>query len=159
VPEAAKVLKRMRSDIKKYGWHIVSVVSEVGTEWKPPFAYTIGLSIDRKIPELAIFGLPPEISSIILRSVREAIDSGLRIVKDKAIPDILENGFVIRVGGYSRKEHFDEYFGAAQQYFNGTGFRVAVLLWPDASGRINSDGGDSNVQFEAFELIGRKTFP
>jgi len=146
-------LERVRADIERTGWHAVLVASGKDEEWKPPFAYSVGISSQKNLPELSIFGLPSAVSYKILQSARRELLKNGKIRKGAVIKNVLEDGYLIKVGGYVAYDSVNEYFGVAIDYYSTKKIKIAVLLWPDSSGDINMSGGNENPQYEAFQLL------
>ncbi|GAA0894557.1 hypothetical protein GCM10009122_42380 [Fulvivirga kasyanovii] len=119
--------EKIVSDIKSYGWHIISVFE--GSE-SYQFSYTIGLYRTYNVPELVISGLPREISCSILSHIVEDIKSGKRVGANMKSADYIE-GYSCYFGLVD-KPKYAEYFGKALWYYNGDNFPMLQCVWPNS---------------------------
>ena len=120
--------EKLLHDVRNHGWHVVAIAEdEVG----PGFAFTIGLYLRTKQPEILIMGVPPEPSTRVLNSVGDYLMQGGRLESGKRYP-----GFVDRCDVIFRpvaKQYFHDYLGCARWFYRplNDGFPVLQCLWPD----------------------------
>lgn len=65
----SKVLDKLKSDIEKYGWHVLSVF---GNDL-PNFAYSIGFTETLNHPEIVISGLNTDLMHELLNDIGSLI--------------------------------------------------------------------------------------
>ena len=63
------------ADIEEYGCHILYVLEE---DEHPPFAYSVGIEHNFKVPELVVIGLKPELSQTIIDEYCRRVRGGER---------------------------------------------------------------------------------
>jgi hypothetical protein len=121
---------QMRDDIATYGWHVIKVYED---EEGPGFAFTIGLFQRFGHPELIVFGLPLDTMHLMLNGAGEAVRAGQPFAAGQNYDNILE-GYDCTFRPVSRK-HYEAYLGSARWYYEGDGFPVLQLIWPDREHR------------------------
>jgi len=121
---------QMRADIATYGWHVIKVYED---DEGPGFAFTIGLFQRFDHPELIVFGLPLDTMHLMLNGAGEAVRAGRPFAAGHNYDDILE-GYDCTFRPVSRK-HYEAYLGSARWYYEGDGFPVLQLIWPDREHR------------------------
>ncbi len=85
---------KLEEDVATY---CVSVV-HTSTEARVGYSYTIGLS-DRGLPEIAVFGVPPEFSASILNHLAATQISLTRgLMAGDSVTGIFEDGSALRIG-------------------------------------------------------------
>jgi hypothetical protein len=120
----------MLTDIRREGYHKISVFSEV--EGEPEFSYTVGLFHTYKHPELVIFGLSIEVELAILDTVHDLVAGGTRFMHGNSSSEVLDGASVVFLE-FSRTE-YDEYLGQAENFYRSDDFPVLMLTWPDRDG-------------------------
>ena len=63
------------ADIEEYGCHILYVLED---DEHPPFAYSVGIQHNFKVPELVIIGLKPQLSQTIINEYCRRVRGGER---------------------------------------------------------------------------------
>ncbi|CAN5816018.1 hypothetical protein BH09MYX1_BH09MYX1_42310 [soil metagenome] len=131
------VLKRVRSDVARRGWHVVRVPSD--GQSAPPFAYTIGLESTFDHPEVAVFGLNEDLDVMqrLLDAVGERVRSGERFAHGDLKKKLLPRS----VCAFARfpKSAYAAHFQKAVRYHRGTTFRALQCIWPDPKKRLPWD--------------------
>ena len=146
---------RVIADIERYGWHCLRVADEHHPEHAelnaalPPhpiydaaFAYTVGLSLTLKHPELVLVGRWPAAHPILAEVVR-LIENGQRFAAGDVSDDVLD-GYDVRFGAVSdarRKEllTFADWAGRRRP------FDALQLVLPDRDGRWPDDPAYDSV--------------
>lgn len=127
---------QIKSDIKKYGLHIIHVMGE---DDLPNFSYTIGLFETYQQPEIIIFGLEQDMHQVLLNNMAYDYKEGKKPVHGILYVDILDEYecYLINV----EKEHFEEYLGIAIDYYQATDFPVMQIVWPANNRKFPFDEG------------------
>lgn len=103
----------------------------------PSFAYSVGMTKMFGHPEIAIFGLSPDLMHRIINLIGEAVKDGRQFSDSETASGFLE-GFDVRFSKAARS-HYEEHFGYASWYYKGDDYTVLQCLWPDRQGRFPSD--------------------
>ncbi len=125
---------KIKSDIKKYGVHIVHVLDE---DDDPNFSYTIGLYEVYKKPEIIMIGQSQELHQVILNNMAYDYKEGRTLINGNLEENILDDYkcMIVEVD----KKHYDEYLGIAIDYYKGNNFPVMQIIWPTQSGMFPYD--------------------
>ena len=116
-------------DIAKYGWHCIYILEQDG---QPPWTFTIGLFETWKHPELVIFGLKRQVAHEILNIVAVKLAKGERIDLSQPTDDLVHGASCLLVG--VPEHHYRARFGFARWYYQGDGFPVYQIVWPNREG-------------------------
>ena len=127
---SAQVLERARSDVEKYGWHLVLVQGE----GRPGFLFTIGLWESYHHPEILLFGteeVPKELAVTISR-IAKKVSQGQTFKNG----DLISETFRQYAGAIRdiRPEWLPSFLGTATTYYEGSNFPAIQLYWPDKDG-------------------------
>ncbi|HEX2900153.1 MAG TPA: DUF4262 domain-containing protein [Bacteroidia bacterium] len=123
--------ERIKSNVKKFGCHIVIIESE---GYGPSFAYTIGLWETYQHAELIMFGLKPEVMAEILNEFKAEIAKGKQYLQNEKYLGFIER-FEVQMLAV-QKENYPDYLGYAGWYYDQTwNFPVLQILFPDHSNR------------------------
>lgn len=119
---------QIKSDIKKYGVHIIHVMEE-GDE--PNFSYSIGLFETYQQPEIIIIGQSQELLQVLINNMAHDYKEGRKLKSGTFEENILDDYkcFVLDVD----KKNYDEYLGLAIDYYEGKDFPVMQIIWPTPS--------------------------
>ncbi len=125
---------QIKSDLKKYGVHIIHVLAE---DEEPGFSYTIGLYELHNKPELIMIGQEQDLHQVILNNMAYDYKEGRTLTNGNMEKDILDDYecLVIDVD----KKNYEEYLGIAMDYYNGDDFPVMQIIWPTQSGMLPTD--------------------
>jgi hypothetical protein len=130
-----KVEKRIASDVKKLGFHIIGVLGQ------PRFAYTIGLETTFDHPEVILFGLNDDLKFMfwMLNQVGERVKKGERFEHGAKKRDLLP-GYVCPFARFP-KVAYEDHVGRAIDFHakRKGGFRVVQMIWPDPKKRFPWD--------------------
>lgn len=115
--------------IDTHGWAVIGVFPTCAEDG-PPFSYTVGLT-DRGLPELAIYGLPPQTAGGVLNvAARHAVDRG-ELPCGQPITGLLAGGLpVVAVA----MEDTDDLTSVRGLY--GVVLAAQQIVWPDSQGRM-----------------------
>jgi hypothetical protein len=122
---------RVIADVAQSGLHVVRGVSNGDA---PAFAFSIGLFRTFDHPEIAMFGLAPDVLEEALRRVGARVRAGARL-EDGDVVDSLVEG---RPVAFRRivPRHYPAYLGYAVWYHGGPRFPALQAIWGDAEGRF-----------------------
>ena len=87
--EMDRLERRLRADVKKYGWHVLNVFSNEGG---PGWSYSVGLYHTLRHPEIAIIGLPPGVAHQLINDAGNQVRDGEHFV-DRAVSAELLKGY------------------------------------------------------------------
>lgn len=118
--------RRIRSDIRKYGWHVVNVMSD---EQAPAWSYTVGLDHSFSHPELAIFDLPHDVAQPVLNVAASYIQKEARIYEDYGRYDDILEGYEV-IARSAATPWLRYFFGWAARLRPDAQLRVIQLFWP-----------------------------
>lgn len=128
-------LARQRLElIDRFGWMIIAVM---GDESSPPFAYSVGLWHRFALPEVIMFGLPPEVAQSLLNDLGRRASEGERYGRDHYVHDMIEGGHRLRVDpiGPDATRHYLRVAGWFNQLFHADeSFPAVQCVWPDKRG-------------------------
>lgn len=128
VPGGGKVLNY---NIRKNGFGIVYSFSEL-----PSFAYTAGIEENWRNPELIIFGLDYDLSTLLITETANLIRGGASFTDQTGhyrIGNI--NVMFLEVLTNSAKQHMPE----TTSYYGEKKFRALQMLWSDEQGHFPFD--------------------
>jgi hypothetical protein len=121
--------RRVIEDVQEYGWHIVAIEDD---DEGPGFAYSIGLYHTLKKPEIVIFGLKTTDMMNIINVVGEEMRKGKEF-EDWMEYDQILDGYHCIFRAVDR-EFYQEYFGYARWFHEGSDFPVLQCVRPDRGG-------------------------
>lgn len=125
---------KIKSDIKKYGVHIVHVLAE---DEDPNFSYTIGLFEKYQKPEIIMIGQSQELHQLILNNIAYDYKEG-RILTVGTLEDNILDDYQCMIVEVDKK-HYEEYLGIGIDYYKGDKFPVMQIIWPTQSGMFPYD--------------------
>jgi len=124
----SKILDKLKSDIEKYGWHVLSVFGED----LPNFAYSIGFTETLKHSEVVISGLNIELMHELLNDIGNLIKQGYKFT-DGDICNKVIKGYPVKFLAVN-KSNVSEYFNAAIAHYGEEQFDTLQCVWPDKNG-------------------------
>jgi len=128
---------------ERVGWAVMTVgptADDGDSRW---FAYTVGLTVRFRWPELICFGLPDDVLQALLNNaVRELKGRSLLPSEGLELNEVMEHGSV-RLAAFS-PTLFNDHLGGAMWFAHHKGlspsdFGCLQLVWPDKSGRFPAD--------------------
>lgn len=126
------ILRRVQSDIQIYGHSVIGVS---GTEDRPSFSYTIGLTARYGV-ELLMIGLNPKYACMIMNQVADEGLAKMSITTD--VPDARWGNMPLMFKEANQRAH--EYVIQADQFY-GKEVRVLQIVMPDRSGKFPHEKG------------------
>ena len=130
----SKYSTRVKSDIKKYGHHIIHVLGEND---EPNFSYTIGLYETYQQPEIIIIGQSQDLLQVLLNNLAYDYKNGRVLTSGELEEDILDDYKCMAVN--VDKKHYEEFLGIAMDYYKGVDFPVMQIIWPTQSNQFPYD--------------------
>lgn len=127
--------RRTAEHITSYGWSAVGVSGDETDDW----TYTVGLWHTLGSPEVAIFGLSPEIGTQIVNTVGDQVRDGRPLEPDERRADVVE-GYDLAVRPVHPSWYMD-FFGTAVDFYQQPPLPVVQLFWPDPQGRFGWERG------------------
>jgi hypothetical protein len=126
------VMEKVEKDIKKHGWHVLSVFGES----MPSFSYTIGFQESLRHPEIIMSGLDTNLMHHLLNDIGNLIKKGQSFSVDNTSNEVLKD-YLVKFVSVS-EENSQEYLRAANAYYGDGNFQVLQCIWPDNQGRFPS---------------------
>jgi len=125
----------LRETIREHGWAIQAVYAEPD-QWRPPFAYTVGLTRFGH-PELVVFGLHQSEAAAVLNGLGGRARAGLRLVDGMVFAPGAVGQAALRMAHLPNPE--DVLFTAVGRY--GPRVRALQVIVADSSGKFPGDPG------------------
>jgi hypothetical protein len=144
---------KIKSDIEKYGVHIVHVLDE---DDEPNFSYTIGLFEKYQKPEIIIIGQSQDLHQVLLNNIAYDYNEGRILTAGKLEDNILDDYkcMIVEVD----KENYEEFLGIAMDYYNSMDFPVMQIIWPTQAGVFPYDK-EAPADFKSWQPILGKINP
>lgn len=124
--------RKVLTDIRDHGWHVLKVLDEEEPEYG--FAFTIGLPTTFQHPELLIVGMRLELMHVLLNNLGAELREGGHF-EDGGVHDGLLEGFRCCFRKVSR-DWYRDYLGYASWYHRGNDYDVLQVVWPDLENRL-----------------------
>jgi hypothetical protein len=122
--------KLIIDNIENVGCHILKVGEGEG---KPGFAYSIGIGLTRKHPDLTIQGLNLDLAHAMINNYCDRLKDGETFESGKFYSGFLEEFDVYFVE--VDKKYYEEYFGFATWLYQGKDYKMLQLIWPTTDGK------------------------
>jgi hypothetical protein len=129
VPEPPDIDARVRSDIARFGWHLVMIPP---TPEAAGWVHTIGLDERLAHPELIVFGNDFSVLCPLLNALGERIRAGARFDPDSELRGVIE-GLPIAFRSVAPK-WIEPFLGNAAWHYRREEIRALQVFWPDPSG-------------------------
>jgi hypothetical protein len=128
-----QALERARADVQKFGWHLVEVYDDEGSNG---FLYTIGLWKTYRHPEIIAFSptAEPTVFAEVFAALGKRIAAGERFEAGQTYPKLIG-----AFGGTFRaveKRWYPDYLGLGEDFYDNLDFPAEELIWPDKAGRF-----------------------
>ncbi|GAB3932826.1 DUF4262 domain-containing protein [Mucilaginibacter myungsuensis] len=130
-PALLKMLEETEQNIIKYG---VQVYDIFGTDYSPPFAYSIGLFETYGHPEIICFGLPEKLCGQIVHDVAKLIKDGKRFHAGDITLEIFKNSEAVFLAVDER--NIGDYLLHATAYYGDEKFNALQLVWADRNDKF-----------------------
>jgi hypothetical protein len=138
----SEYLARAAEIIEQEGWLIQGVfpVEEDGDF----FSYTVGLTT-KGLPELIVFGWPPEVAGVVLNDIaRAAVAGTIKLAHGEVLTDFLDHGYKLTLCAVKDTR---EHLTVANRFYGIDGpVRAVQLVWPDAEHRFPWEGAVLETQ-------------
>lgn len=128
---------RVRGDIERYGWHVALVPADENDPRGIGWAFTIGLIERFDHPEVAVFGLSPEMMHGLLNRAGDAVRRGWRLEPGREYSGFLE-GFACALRPIAGR-WVGVFFGNAQWHYRRADLLFLQICWPDPTKRFPWD--------------------
>ncbi len=137
IPHAEKIEWMIETE----GWALEPVAPRADTDPPTPaYAYTIGLPALVGFPEIAVFGLTPVAAKGLLGLVVDACRGGTEIPIGVELVGLLDNELRCTFANVDL-EQFGAFFGTAAAWYQGEGFSMVQLVYPDRNGFMPYEAG------------------
>jgi hypothetical protein len=130
---------KVLNDIREFGWHTVGVFprDEVSDLF---WAFTIGLHLSFRHPEVILSGLPLDRCMSVVNEVGTAVKRGATYEQDCEYSDILQEPYRCAFRRVATQRYKD-YVGYALWFYECSDFPLLQCFWPDREGRFPWDEG------------------
>jgi len=134
------------ANIDEYGWVVTTVFPR--SDEGDYFAYSTGLFLRFKQPEVVMVGLSLETMQRIINTIGNQMKQGVNFIPGQDYADLLD--------GYScqfkvvDKSHYPERFGWSSWFYEGDEYPTLQCFWPDKNGNYpwqpECSSGAANLQ-------------
>jgi hypothetical protein len=134
---------RIRNDVAEFGWSVLKIFpTQTSTlQW----AYSIGVYLTRRRPEICIFGLDLVDAHATINRIADAVGGPDEVRADAGYTHLLEDERTCRLRLVDAR-WYDAFFGRAVDFYAGRDFPMLQLFWADAAGNYPwDDHCDSTV--------------
>ena len=123
--------RKLLSDVREYGWHIVGVQ---GDQSCPDYSFSVGIYFTLNQPEIVVMGLPHKVAQDTINRIGSLMGAGSRFVADQRYDNILD-GFDAILRPVSL-ERYHDYLGYGNWFYRSlpNRFPSLQLVWPDKAG-------------------------
>jgi hypothetical protein len=142
--------RKLLADIARVGWAVIGILED---DEGPGYAFTVGLYHSYGHVEVILFGLPWEVSSVMLNNLGTAVRDGKRYEVGREYDDLSEGGPDVFIT--VEREHYKDYLGTAGWFYRGWDFPVSQLVWPDRHGAYPWDAGLPTGYWRRQPLLGK----
>ncbi len=128
----------VRQNVAEHACHVMMMSAEDGGYG---FAYSIGLARTYGQPEVACFGLDLDVTHSMINELRDRMDQGSRFADGQSVSGLIEGYDCVLKRMQPTK--YRDYLGYALWFYEGEGFDVLQIVWPDKQARYPWDEGYS----------------
>ncbi|MER7834548.1 DUF4262 domain-containing protein [Streptomyces sp. NPDC096040] len=111
--------------IDRHGWQVVGVPAD---DRRPGWAYTIGLWHQRRVPELAMFGLDTHLMQPVLNDLGGRTVEGDPLETDQDRHEIANVPVILKRVDY---RWYKAFFGQAIGFYRKPPFPFLQVVWPN----------------------------
>lgn len=119
------------SNIRAHGWFAIHVGAD---EERPSFAYTIGLWLKFRHPELIVFSLSRQIVQDTFWHLYRELEAGRRVPLGTSSCDLFANVPAMLLPVSQR--HYADHLGWSRWFYGGDRFECLQLVYPDRDGHF-----------------------
>ena len=145
-----KLREKVKADIELTG---LSVISVFGDKDNPPFAYSVGLFKTYAHPEIIVFGIEVKTAHAVINDIALMIKAGQRFLDGFVTDKLLQNFNCTFVT--VPKQNYGSYTNVAKDYYQGFGFPLLQLIWPDPKGLFPWQEGYGEIFKKAQPVLGK----
>ena len=127
------VMEKVEDDIKKHGWHVLSVFSQDA----PSFSYSIGFTETLDHPEIIISGLDTSLMHSLINDIGQLIKNGQRFTNNQLSEEVIK-GYPVKFSKISELNKKD-YLRAAVSIYSIEKFDALQCIWPDKEGKFQEE--------------------
>ena len=128
----------IREAVDEHGW-AVQLIPAGDSQDEPSFAYTAGLWLTHKHPEIIVFGLSLEQMHDVLNLCGDRVkETGKPLPIDEPISGLIE-GQLVKLRQVREKKSYEDHVAYASWLHDGADFPLLQLVWPDDEGRFPDD--------------------
>lgn len=129
--------RKVMSDIKEFGWHLVLIPDEPQTSG---WVFSVGMWHTLGSPELAVFGMEPRHAATAINDLGAHVRAGRRIGPDEVFDDVLAEGRRVTFRA-AHSSWYGPMFGYATWFGRRPPLPIAQVVWADPHGRFPWDSG------------------
>lgn len=127
------VMEKVEDDIKKHGWHVLSVFSKDA----PSFSYSIGFTETLDHPEIIMSGLDTSLMHPLINDIGQLIKNGQRFTNNQLSEEVIK-GYPVKFSKISELNK-EEYLRAAVSIYSIEKFDALQCIWPDKEGKFQEE--------------------
>lgn len=135
-PDPKEFLAETRRTVEKYGHQVLMVL---GTDYLPPFAYSVGLFKTYNHPEIICFGLPQQLSGDIINDIVEIIKRGECFKGGDISTEVFKDSKAAFLNVDPR--NVGDYFLSDVKYYGHLNFPALQLVWTDRNDKLPWEEG------------------
>lgn len=146
--------RRLPAWAEEDGWFRVDAAPGKEGDWE--YSFTVGLEHTFRHPELAVFGVPPFLADTILSNAVRSVRGGRTFGPGTSHYGLAGDREcrIVEFPDSGRGRLFD----AADRFYEGSGYRMSQIAWPDRNGRFPWESGvDPSVNVEQ-PVIGKESY-
>jgi len=138
---ASDFMKKIQSDIKENGWHVLTVLNEGA----PNFSYSIGFTETFRHPEIIMSGLDTDLMQTLINDIGKLVENGKCFTKEQLCNEVIKDYPVkfVKVSDFNK----GEYFRAAVNIYGIEKFDALQCIWPDKDGKFQETSNSSQEIF------------
>jgi hypothetical protein len=129
--------RKVMSDIKEFGWHIVAIPDEPRSSG---WVFSVGMWHTLGSPELAVFGMEGGHAATVINEVGAHVRAGRLMGPDVVFDDVLADGRLVTFRA-ADDSWYKPMFGYAIWFGRRPPLPVAQVVWADPHGRFPWDAG------------------
>jgi hypothetical protein len=124
--------------IGQHGWIATHIAPD---DEGPGFAYTTGLWLKFKVPELIVFSLPRQVAHDAFWHMYHELEAGRRFPSGAPVDDIFQNVAAVLLA--VSPQQYRDHLGWSRWFYGNDDFQCLQLIFPDSSGHFPWSAGSS----------------
>lgn len=137
------------ADIEAHGLQVISVMGDDST---PPFAYSIGIEKSLGMPELFTIGLHAQTAHGLINDCYQRMKAGLVLSEGMQLDGLLAGDYRCIVGAM-HPSHYKNYMGWARWLHGGDSFRTWQIVFPSSTDKRYPWDPDATEQFKELQPL------